>query len=111
MATAKKAEEKKPEPELTAAEVEKMPVRLFNVLTHWNFYVLAKDHADAREAASTIILGGQQPPFEQVAYETRRERDVQQAWHEQAPWCSASIPEQPEETTLQAFQRLYMRRG
>lgn len=112
MAVAKKTD---PKPEAEAKEpapvdTTKMPVRLFNVLMHWDFYILAKDETDAREGAIAVIRAGQQLPYEQVAYEARRERDIRTKWRDEPPWMSATIPDQPEETTLEAFTRLYTKR-
>lgn len=89
-------------------------MKLFNVITIHDIYVLAEDHDDARATADTVIRGGEQPVYEQVAYEINTEKGIREDWREQAPWVSEKYPDYaPEggETVLQAFQRIYTKRG
>lgn len=111
--TAKKEEAKDTKPEPVAGSTENMPVRLFTVMTMFEFPVLAKDHDDARAASLAVIRSGEQPPYEHIAYETRQERDIRERWKNEPPWVSESIEYDPPEaeTTTEVFLRLYTKRG
>ena len=88
-------------------------MKLFNVITIQDIYVLAKDHDDAREAANNVIKNCDQKPYEQVAYEIGKERDIRAQWRDEVPWVSESLPDynpDPVETCLEAFTRLYSKR-
>ena len=110
-----KKDETKPEakPETIQGSTEHMPVRLFTVMTMFEFPVLAKDHNDARAASFAVIRSGEQPPYEHIAYETRQERDIRERWKNEPPWVSESVEYDPPEaeTTTEVFLRLYTKRG
>lgn len=110
--TQKQPEAKKELPPIATASTEDMPIRLFNVIVFYEVFVLAKDHDDARAAVGAVIRSGDQPPYEQVAYEIRHERDMTSRWKEELPWVSESVnydPPQPE-TCTEVFLRLYTKR-
>lgn len=87
-------------------------MKLFNVITVQDFYVLAADHDDARAVADNVIKAGDQRPYDQVAYEVTDERKLREQWKSDTPWVSSNVdynPEQPE-TCAELFARLYAKR-
>lgn len=88
-------------------------MKLFNVITVHDIYVLALDHDDAREAANNVLKTGDQAPYDQVAYDVTDEKKIRTEWKDQSPWVSENLTDYnpPEaETCLQAFMRIYTKR-
>ena len=88
-------------------------MKLFNVITIQDFYVLAADHDDARAVANNVIKEGEQRPYDQVAYEVNKERMIRDQWRGEPPWVSNNVEYNPPEaeTCEEVFQRLYSKRG
>lgn len=88
-------------------------MKLFNVITVHDIYVLATDHDDARAAANVVIATGDQAPYDQVAYEINDEKKIRNDWRGEPPWVSENLPDyNPKETEscAQAFARIYSKR-
>lgn len=91
----------------------KTTMKLFNVITLHDFFVLAVDHDDARATADEIIRSGEQAVYDQVAYETTKEREIREQWKTKPPWVSASIVDYDpieSDTCLVLHGKIYSRR-
>ncbi len=96
-----------------ATKPEPAGPRLFNVITLQDFYVIAVDHDDARRAANEIIATGEQKPYEQVAYETTKQREIRDSWKDQPPWISSGVTDyEPIDTDTCGvlWERIYSKR-
>ncbi len=89
-------------------------MKLYNVVKSWDIYVVAESPEAAREIADTFIRQENLEVSDEVAIETKHERDVRDAWKEQNPLVANDISDADYErvkgkTTLQTFEMLHKR--
>jgi hypothetical protein len=89
-------------------------MKVFNVVAMWDVYVIAEEHATAREAFMQLI--NELPPSEFKANETRLSQTIRPAWHEQKPLVATDVSEDDFQairgkTTLDIFNHIYSKRG
>lgn len=91
-------------------------MKLFNVVKSWDVWVCAESPEEARAAVDSFIRSPEDPlaVSEEVAIETRNERDIRDAWKTERPLVAADVSDADFErvkgkTTLQVFEMLHKR--
>lgn len=92
------------------------PLKLFNVITIWDVYVVAKDEEAAKEVVRQWAQSGELPPSSEAVLETRENRQIRGEWLDQKPLIGNDLSDEEfaslkGKTTLQAFERFYSKRG
>lgn len=87
-------------------------MKLYNVIMQVDVYVVAESADDARATIKKWMQTSECKPTEEVALETRFERNIRQSWRDQRPLIGDAVPDasfnkMKGKTVLDAWKMLY----
>lgn len=89
-------------------------MKLWNIIKTWDVYVLAENEEEALKSVAVHIRQEGLRASEEVAIETREERNIRAAWRDEKPMVAddindADFTRAKGKTTIEVFNMLHVR--